>query len=68
MKTCAMKVVSLLGTTHEYPDEGEIDFESPEFRRLKKLIELEFYMHFDRKLNITNWEYILKRAEAYRIK
>ena len=61
-----MKVVSLLGTTHEYPEEG--DFESPEFQRLKKLIELEFYMHFDRKLNITNWEYILKRAEAYRIK
>jgi len=66
MKTCVMKVVSLLGTTHEYPEEG--DFESPEFQRLKKLIELEFYMHFDRKVNITNWEYILKRAEAYRIK
>jgi hypothetical protein len=62
-----MKVVSLLGTTHEYPDDGPIDFESKEFQRLKKLIELEFYMHFNRKLDITNWEYILKRAEAYRI-
>jgi hypothetical protein len=68
MKTCAMKVVSLLGTTHEYPSDGLVDVESPVFQRLKQLIELEFYTHFDRKLNITNWDYILKRAEAYRIK
>jgi len=68
MKTCAMKVVSLLGTTHEYPSDGLVDVESPAFQRLKQLIELEFYTHFDRKLNITNWDYILKRAEAYRIK
>jgi hypothetical protein len=66
MKTCAMKVVSLLGTTHEYPD-GPFDPENPAFQRLKKLIELEFYMHFDRKLDIVNWEYILVRAEEYRI-
>ena len=62
-----MKVVSLLGTTHEYPD-GPADPEHPAFKRLKKLIELEFYTHFDRKLNITIWNYILERAEAYRIK
>jgi hypothetical protein len=67
MKTCAMKVVSLLGTTHEYPD-GPPDPEHPAFQRLKQLIELEFYTHFDRNLNITNWNYILERAEAYRIK
>ena len=67
MKTSAMKVVSLLGTTHEYPDGPAIP-EHPAFQRLKKLIELEFFMHFDRKINITNWNYILERAEAYRIK
>lgn len=62
-----MKVVSLLGTTHEYP-EGPANPNHPAFQRLKKLVELEFFMHFERKLNITNWEYILKRAEAYRQK
>jgi hypothetical protein len=62
-----MKVVSLLGTTHEYPD-GSFDPTHPAFKRLKQLIELEFYTHFDRKLDITNWNYILERAEAYRIK
>ena len=62
-----MKVVSLLGTTHEYPD-GPVDSEHPAFQRLKQLIELDFYVYFERKLNITNWDYILKRAEAYRIK
>jgi hypothetical protein len=67
MKTFAMKVVSLLGTTHEYP-EGPANPNHPAFQRLKKLVELEFFMHFERKLNITNWEYILKRAEAYRQK
>jgi len=61
-----MKVIYLLGTMHEYPD--EFDPEHLAFQRLKKLIELEFYVHFDRKINISNWEYILKRAEAYRIK
>jgi hypothetical protein len=62
-----MKVVSLNGTTHEYP-EGPFDPTNQAFQRLKQLIELEFYTHFDRKLNITNWNYILERAEAYRIK
>jgi hypothetical protein len=62
-----MKVVSLLGTKHEYPD-GPFDPTNPEFQRLKKLIELEFFTHFERKLDITNWNYILERAEAYRIK
>jgi hypothetical protein len=62
-----MKVVSLLGTTHEYPD-GPAVPEHPAFQRLKKLIELEFSTHFDRKLDITNWDYILRRAEAYRQK
>jgi hypothetical protein len=61
-----MPVVSLLGTTHEYPD--ELDEEHPAYKRLKKLIELEFYVHFQRKIDITNWEYILKRASAYWIK
>jgi hypothetical protein len=62
-----MKVVSLLGTTHEYPD-GPAVPEHPAFQRLKKLIELEFFTHFDRKLDITNWDYIVRRAEAYRQK
>ena len=62
-----MKVVSLLGTTHEYPA-GPVDPEHPAFQRLKKLIELEFSTHFDRKLDITDWDYILRRAEAYRQK
>jgi hypothetical protein len=67
MKTCAMKVVSLLGTTHEYPD-GLVDPNHHAFQRLKQLIELEFFRHFDTRLNITNWNYILERAEAYRVK
>lgn len=62
-----MKVVSFVGTTHEYPD-GPFDPENPAFQRLKKLVEFEFFLHFDRRIDITNWEYILKRAEAYRIK
>jgi len=66
MKTCAMKVVSLLGTTHEYPD-GPADPDHPAFQRLKKLIELEFFMHFNRNLDITNWNYILERANSYRV-
>lgn len=61
-----MKVVSLMGTTHQYPD-GPFDPENPAFMRLKQLIELEFYMHFERKVEITNWTYILDRAEAYRV-
>lgn len=66
MKNCEMPVVSLLGTTHEYPD-GPPDPSHPAFQRLKKLIELEFYMHFDTKVDITNWSYILERASAYRV-
>lgn len=61
-----MKVVSLLGTTHEYPD-GPPDPNHPAFHRLKQLIELEFYKYFDTRVNITNWNYILERAEVYRI-
>lgn len=61
-----MKVVSLLGTTHEYPD-GPPDPEHQAFRRLKQLIELEFYTRFETKVNIANWNYILERAEAYRV-
>ena len=66
MKIYAMKVVSLLGTTHEYPD-GPPDPNHPAFQRLKQLIELEFFTHFDTQVDITNWNYILERAEAYRI-
>jgi hypothetical protein len=62
-----MKVVSLLGTTHEYPD-GPPDPNHPAFKRLKQLMELDFFMHFDTRVDITNWNYILERAEAYRIK
>lgn len=61
-----MKVVSLLGTTHEYPN-GPPNPSHPAFQRLKKLIELEFFTHFDTRVNITNWNYILERAEAYRV-
>lgn len=67
MKIFEMKVVSLLGTTHEYPD-GPPDPNHPAFQRLKKLIELEFFTHFDTRVDITNWNYILERAEVYRIK
>jgi hypothetical protein len=66
MKNYEMKVVSLLGTTHEYPD-GPVDPDHLAFKRLKQLIELEFYTHFDTKVNITNWNYVLERADAYRI-
>lgn len=66
MKTFEMPVVALLGTTHEYPD-GSPDPLHPAFQRLKKLIELEFYMHFDTKVDITNWNYILERSGAYRV-
>ena len=61
-----MKVVSLLGTTHEYPD-GPFDPTDPAFCRLKKLIELEFYIYFGRKIDITNYTYILQRASAIRM-
>lgn len=60
-----MPVISLLGTTHSYPD--YFDEKHPDFQRLKKLIELEFYTHFQMKIDITNWEYILRRASAYLI-
>ena len=58
-----MPVVSLMGTTHEYPD--QFDEHHPDYQKLKKLIELEFYTNFQRKIDITNWEYILRRASAY---
>jgi hypothetical protein len=61
-----MRVVSLLGTTHEYPD-APVDPEHPAFKRLKQLIELEFYGGGGAKVNITNWQYVLERADAYRI-
>ena len=62
-----MECICLFGTKHEYPS-GPADPENPAFQRLKKLIELEFYNHFDTKVDITNWEYILQRASAYKIK
>jgi hypothetical protein len=62
MKTCAMPVVSLR-VIHNYPD--NFDENHPDFKILKKIIELEFYIHFQRNIDITNWEYILRRPSAY---
>ncbi len=58
--------IFICGTQHEYPD-GPPNPDHPAFQRLKKLIELEFYIHFQKPINITNWNYILERASAYRI-
>lgn len=61
--------VALLGTTLDIPnvplppDPTTV----PEFAKLKSLIEDEFYMHFDVRISIDNWEYIFMRASAYRI-
>jgi hypothetical protein len=60
-----MRVVSLFNETIEIPE--TFDPNDPVFQRLKKLVELEFYRYFDRKIEITNWEYILKRASAYTV-
>jgi hypothetical protein len=60
-----MRVVSLFNETHEIPD--ILDPSDPVLQRLKKLVELEFYKYFDRKIEITNWEYILKRASVYTV-
>jgi len=60
-----MRVVSLFNETIEIPE--MFDPNDPVLQRLKKLVELEFYRYFDRKIEITNWEYILKRASAYTV-
>jgi len=65
MKTCEMRVVSLFNETLEIPE--MFDPNDPVLQRLKKLVELEFYNYFDRKIDIKNWEYILKRASAYTV-
>lgn len=61
-----MKVV-MFGKTFEIPY-GNIpkDPENyPEFIELKKLIEEEFFVLFDRKMDIQNWEYIIARGIPY---
>lgn len=60
-----MRVVSLFNETLEIPE--MFDPSDPVLQRLKKLVELEFYNYFDRKIDIKNWEYILKRASAYTV-
>jgi hypothetical protein len=60
-----MRVVSLFNETYEIPE--LLDPSDPVLQRLKKLVELEFYNYFDRKIDIKNWEYILKRASAYTV-
>ena len=60
-----MRVVSLFNETLEIPE--MFDPNDPVLQRLKKLVELEFYNYFDRKIDIKNWEYILKRASAYTV-
>jgi hypothetical protein len=60
-----MRVVSLFNETIEIPE--ILDTSDPVLQRLKKLVELEFYNYFDVKIDITNWEYILKRASAYTV-
>jgi hypothetical protein len=61
-----MPVVSLLGKTLEYPD-GPCVPNHPAFEALKQLIEEEFFVNFDTKLNITNWDYILSRAKTHHV-
>jgi hypothetical protein len=60
-----MRVVSLFNETYELPD--ILDPNDHVLKRLKTLVELEFYNHFERKIDIKNWEYIIKRACAYTV-
>jgi hypothetical protein len=39
----------------------------PIFVDLKKLVEEEFLVLFDRKLDIQNWGYVISRAYAHKI-
>ena len=60
--------VALLGTMLDVPTPFPDDPSSvPELTTLKSLIEDEFYNHFDVRISIDNWEYILLRASAYRV-
>jgi len=61
--------VVILGKMLEIPD-GPIP-ENPDdipiFVDLKKLVEEEFLVLFDRKLDIQNWGYVISRAYAHKI-
>jgi hypothetical protein len=60
-----MKVV-MFGKTVEIPDTVPKDPENyPEFIELKKLVEEEFFVLFDRRIDIHNWGYILHRGFAH---
>jgi hypothetical protein len=58
--------VALLGTTLDIqpvPDPSN----DPTCRELKKLVEEEFFNHFDVRIDIDNWGYIFERAFAYKV-
>jgi hypothetical protein len=60
--------VEIMGKVLDIPEPLPTTPESlPVCMDLKKLVEDEFFMHFNRKLNIKSWDYIFQRASAYRI-
>ena len=61
--------VEILGKVLVIPEPLPTTPEShPVCVELKKLVEDEFFMHFNRKLDIKSWDYIFQRASAYNIK
>jgi len=63
-----MKVV-MFGKTVEFPNAPipEHPENHPEFVELKKLVEEEFFVLFDRKIDIQNWGYIIQRGFSHKI-
>lgn len=60
--------VEILGKVLDIPEPFPKSPENiPVCTELKELIEDEFFMYFNRKLNIKSWDYIFQRASAYRI-
>jgi hypothetical protein len=61
--------VAILGKTLEIPDGPvpENPDDIPIFIELKKLVEEEFLVLFDRKIDINNWGYVFSRAYAHKI-
>jgi len=61
--------VAILGKVLEIPDSPppETPDDIPIFVELKKLVEEEFLVLFDRKVDINNWGYVLSRAYAHKI-
>lgn len=59
--------VAIAGKVIELPDRFCMDDleTSTKFSELKKLVEDDFFILFDRKIDIVNWDYILNRTMAY---